>query len=93
MIENWAELTADRIVGEGPFRIGRFLPLGATDMGKTILLNALADVAGQDMAVGVIERWGQEKARATIRARQLDTRRARCLTIGNARIDTPFGWS
>jgi len=51
----------------------------------------LADGGGQDMAIGVIERW--QKARITVRAPQLDVRRVRCLTIGAARIDTPLGWS
>lgn len=54
---------------------------------------SLADRTGRDMAVGVIERWRQEKTRATVRAPRLDIRRVRCLTIGDARIDTPFGWS
>jgi polynucleotide 5'-hydroxyl-kinase GRC3/NOL9 len=53
----------------------------------------LTDAAGQDMAIGVIEHWRQEKAKVTIRAPRLDIQRVRCLTIGNARIDIPVGWS
>ena len=53
----------------------------------------LADDAGQDMAVGAIERWRQERAKATIRAPGLDIHRVRCLTIGNVRIDIPSDWS
>lgn len=53
----------------------------------------LTDLTGRDVAIGVIERWRREKATATIRAPQLDTQRMRCLTIGNTRIDIPFGRS
>jgi polynucleotide 5'-hydroxyl-kinase GRC3/NOL9 len=53
----------------------------------------LTDAAGQDMAIGVIERWQAQKTQMTIRAPQLDIQRVRCLTIGDARIDPPFGWS
>lgn len=53
----------------------------------------LTDVMGQDMAIGAIERWRQEKDQATIRAPQLDLSRVRCLTVGKAKIDTSFGWS
>jgi polynucleotide 5'-hydroxyl-kinase GRC3/NOL9 len=53
----------------------------------------LTDVMGQDMAIGAIERWRQEKGQATIRAPQLDLARVRCLTVGKAKIDTSFGWS
>jgi polynucleotide 5'-hydroxyl-kinase GRC3/NOL9 len=53
----------------------------------------LTDATGRDMAIGVIESWQQQKAKMTIRAPRLDIQRVRCLTIGNARIDTPFGWS
>lgn len=54
---------------------------------------SLADRTGRDIAIGVIERWRQKKARTTIRAPRLDIRRVRCLTIGAVRVDTPFGWS
>ncbi len=53
----------------------------------------LTDAAGQDMAIGVIKEWQQRKARMTVRAPALDLRRVRCLTVGNTRIDIPFGWS
>jgi polynucleotide 5'-hydroxyl-kinase GRC3/NOL9 len=53
----------------------------------------LTDAAGQDMAVGVIERWQPRPAKMTIRAPQVDIRRVRCLTIGNARVETSDGWS
>jgi polynucleotide 5'-hydroxyl-kinase GRC3/NOL9 len=62
--------------------------------GNTIgRLVGLADGTGQDVAIGVIEQWRQEKAKGTIRAPQLDVQRVRCLTIGDARIAEPFGWS
>jgi polynucleotide 5'-hydroxyl-kinase GRC3/NOL9 len=62
--------------------------------GNTIgCLVGLADGTGQDVAIGVIEQWRQEKAKGTIRAPQLDMQRVRCLTIGDARIAEPFGWS
>jgi polynucleotide 5'-hydroxyl-kinase GRC3/NOL9 len=53
----------------------------------------LSDAAGQDMALGVIERWRPPGAKMTIRTPPLDIRRVRCLTIGAARIEIPFGWS
>jgi len=56
-------------------------------------LVGLSDLTGQDIAIGVIEQWRQEKSRGTIRAPQFDVQRVRCLTIGDARIDTPYGWS
>jgi len=56
-------------------------------------LAGLSDDAGQDLAVGVIERWQPRRARMTIRTPQLDTDRVRCLTIGNVRMDAPLGWS
>jgi len=56
-------------------------------------LVGLSDSTGQDVAIGVIEQWRQEKAKGTIRAPQLDMQRVRCLTIGDARIVAPFGWS
>jgi len=56
-------------------------------------LVGLADATGQDIAVGVIEHWRQEKAKGTIRAPQIEMQRVRCLTIGDARIAVPLGWS
>lgn len=56
-------------------------------------LVGLADVTGQNIAIGVIEQWRQEKAKGTIRAPKLDVQRVRCLTVGDARIAAPFGWS
>jgi hypothetical protein len=53
----------------------------------------LTDAAGQDIAIGVIEHWRQEKAKVTIRAPRLDIQRMRCLTIGNTRIESGVGWS
>ncbi len=53
----------------------------------------LTDAAGQDMAIGVIKDWQQRKAKMTVRAPTLDVRQVRCLTVGNARIDIPPGWS
>lgn len=53
----------------------------------------LTDAAGQDMALGAIERWQPSRVKMTIRAPRLDIRRVRCLTIGDARIDIPVGWS
>jgi polynucleotide 5'-kinase involved in rRNA processing len=53
----------------------------------------LTDAAGQDLAIGVIERWQPQKAEMTLRAPQLDIRRVRCLTVGDVRLDAPFGWS
>lgn len=53
----------------------------------------LTDAAGQDMAIGVIQGWQQRKAKLTVRAPALDIGRVRCLTVGNARIDIPSGWS
>lgn len=60
----------------------------ADSVGRVI---SLTDRTGQDLAVGVIERW--RKAKTIVRAPRLDIRRVRCLTIGDARIDAPFGWS
>jgi polynucleotide 5'-kinase involved in rRNA processing len=155
MIENWADVVADRMVGTRPLRksrpgardarrrrYGTLLLLGAADTGKTTLMSALAerlaqrqpvalvdadtgqshigppttvgwtvhetrmtpesvvgriagltDAAGQDMAIGVIKDWQQGKAKMTVRAPLLDLGRVRCLTVGNTRIDIPFGWS
>jgi len=56
-------------------------------------LVGLSDVAGQDIAIGVIEHWRQERAKGTVRAPKLDVQRVRCLTVGDARIAAPFGWS
>jgi polynucleotide 5'-hydroxyl-kinase GRC3/NOL9 len=56
-------------------------------------LVGLSDMTGQDIAIGVIEQWRQEKAKGTIRAPQFDVQRVRCLMIGDVRIDTPYGWS
>ena len=53
----------------------------------------LADAGGQDMAIGVIKGWQQRKAKMTVRAPSLEIGRVRCLTVGNARIDIPSGWS
>ena len=53
----------------------------------------LTDAAGQDMAIGVIKGWQQRKAKMTVRTPALDIGRVRCLTVGNARIDIPSGWS
>lgn len=53
----------------------------------------LTDAAGQDMAIGVIKGWQQRKAKMTVRAPALDIGRVRCLTVGNAGIDIPSGWS
>jgi len=53
----------------------------------------LTDAAGQDLAIGVIKGWQQRKAKMTVRAPALDIARVRCLTVGNARIDIPLGWS
>jgi polynucleotide 5'-hydroxyl-kinase GRC3/NOL9 len=53
----------------------------------------LTDVMGQDMAIGAVERWRQEEGQATIRAPQSDFSRVRCLTVGQAKLDTSFGWS
>jgi polynucleotide 5'-hydroxyl-kinase GRC3/NOL9 len=53
----------------------------------------LTDLMGQDIAIGAIERWRQEEDQATIRAPQSDFSRVRCLTVGQAKIDTSFGWS
>ena len=54
---------------------------------------ALGDAGGQDMAVGAIQRWPQERAKATIRAPGLDIHRVRCLTLGDVYIDIPPDWS
>ena len=56
-------------------------------------LVGLTDATGQDVAIGVIEHWRQEKARGTIRAPRMDMQQVRCLTIGDARIATSFAWS
>jgi polynucleotide 5'-hydroxyl-kinase GRC3/NOL9 len=53
----------------------------------------LTDAGGQDLAIGMIERWQPHKAKMTIRAPQLDIRSVRCLTLGDVRLDIPFGWS
>jgi polynucleotide 5'-hydroxyl-kinase GRC3/NOL9 len=56
-------------------------------------LVGLADATGHDIAIGVVEHWRREKTKGTIRAPRLDVQRVRCLTIGDARIAAPFGWS
>jgi polynucleotide 5'-hydroxyl-kinase GRC3/NOL9 len=56
-------------------------------------LVGLTDATGQDIAIGVIEHWRQEKTKGTIRAPRIDMQRVRCLTIGDARIAVPPGWS
>ena len=43
MVENWADVVADRMVDTSPLRKGTFLLLGAADTGKTTLLGALAE--------------------------------------------------
>ena len=53
----------------------------------------LTDAGGQDIALGVIDRWQPRKAKMTIRAPRLDVQRVRCLTIGDARIEPGAGWS
>jgi polynucleotide 5'-hydroxyl-kinase GRC3/NOL9 len=53
----------------------------------------LTDDAGRDLALGVIERWRPPGTKMTVRAPQLDIRRVRCLTIGDARIESGGGWS
>jgi polynucleotide 5'-hydroxyl-kinase GRC3/NOL9 len=53
----------------------------------------LTDAAGRDMALGVIENWQPARANMTVRVPHLDLRRVRCLTIGDAGLDIPFGWS
>lgn len=53
----------------------------------------LTDAAGQDLALGVIERWLPRTARMTLRVPPLDIRRVRCLSVGNARIEPDVGWS
>jgi len=53
----------------------------------------LTDAGGQDMAIGVIKGWQRRKAKMTVHAPALDLGRVRCLTVGNARIEIPFGWS
>ncbi len=59
-------------------------------MGRIV---GLTDAAGQDMAIGVIKGWQKRKAKMTVHAPALDIGRVRCLTVGNARIDIPSGWS
>ncbi len=56
-------------------------------------LVGLSDATGRDIAIGVIEQWRQEKAKGTVRAPKLDVQRVRCLTVGDARIAAPCGWS
>ena len=53
----------------------------------------LTDAGGQDIAIGAIRGWQQRKAKMTVRAPSLEIGRVRCLTVGNARIDMPSGWS
>jgi polynucleotide 5'-hydroxyl-kinase GRC3/NOL9 len=53
----------------------------------------LTDAAGRDLAIGVIKGWQQRKARMTVLAPALDIGRVRCVTLGNARIEIPTGWS
>ncbi len=55
MVENWADMTADRIASEGSLRKGRLLLLGAADTGKTTLLNALADRLAQTQPVALVD--------------------------------------
>lgn len=56
-------------------------------------LVGLSDVTGQDIAIGVIEQWRQERANGIIVAPQMDVQQVRCVTIGEARIAVPLGWS
>ena len=62
----------------------------ADDAGRLV---GLTDARGQDLAIGVIERWPRRGNLATIRVPRLDIRRVRCLTIGDIKIDIPFRWS
>ncbi len=64
--------------------------MGADDLVGRIV--GLTDAQGQDMAIGVIERWPRRGGRVTIRVPRLDIRRVRCLTMGDIRIDISSGW-
>jgi polynucleotide 5'-hydroxyl-kinase GRC3/NOL9 len=68
MMENWADVVADRIVGASPLRKGRpeasqakhrlggtLLLLGAADTGKTTLMDALAQRLARRQSVALVD--------------------------------------
>jgi polynucleotide 5'-hydroxyl-kinase GRC3/NOL9 len=55
------------------------------EQGRLGRVVGLRDENGQDVAVGVIERWG--KGVATIKTPNLDIERIRCLVIGDVAVD------
>jgi polynucleotide 5'-hydroxyl-kinase GRC3/NOL9 len=68
MMENWADVVADTIVGKGPLRKGRLGPpeaklriggtlllLGAADTGKTTLMDALAERLARRQPVALVD--------------------------------------
>lgn len=76
-------------LGELTMRVAR--PVTPDDaVGRVV---GLTDRDGRDVAIGVVERWHSRLDEATIRTPQRDVERIRCLTIGDARIDTRFAWS
>lgn len=55
MVENWADVIADRIVGAGPLARGRYLFLGAADTGKTTLMGAVAVRLARRQPVALVD--------------------------------------
>ena len=51
------------------------------------MLAALRDSEGIDRAVGIIEKWQQDKDAVTVRAPQLDVSQIRCIVVGDVTVD------
>ena len=54
-------------------------------------LVALRDSQGVDRAVGIIERWQQDRDAVTVRAPGLDVSQIRCLVVGDVTVDLVNG--
>jgi polynucleotide 5'-hydroxyl-kinase GRC3/NOL9 len=55
MVDNWADVTADRIVDAGPRAKGKFLFLGAADTGKTTLMRVIAARLARRQPVALVD--------------------------------------
>jgi DNA replication protein DnaC len=95
MSHNWADITAERLLGQGLVGTGICLILGGSDTGKTTLAAALSKQAAAnrivalrgtdaaDLAIGLIKNWRPEKDLAVVRAPQIDVKQIHCLVIGD----------
>jgi polynucleotide 5'-hydroxyl-kinase GRC3/NOL9 len=55
MVENWAEMIADRIVGDDSLSRGKVLFLGAADTGKTTLMSVIAARLARRRPVALVD--------------------------------------